>query len=177
MPSDAAILKPPVKRAPTLYAIIAVKLFKGLFFACIAMMLYALSDNDLNAEYARGFERLNHMPFIHLNPEKRFWVDISKKVDALTEREMVHAAIGTFVYSLFALVEGVGLMFRIRWAGWLSIGESAFFIPIEVLELLRNFSWAVFVIMLLNIFMVWYLFQNRERLFNRHIAATDLSTG
>ena len=38
-------------------------------------------------------------------------------------------ATGTFLYSLFALVEGVGLIFRMPWAGWLAIGESAFFIP------------------------------------------------
>ncbi len=35
------------------------------------------------------------------------------------------------IYSLFAAVEGVGLIFRFPWAGWLSIGESAFFIPIK----------------------------------------------
>jgi uncharacterized membrane protein (DUF2068 family) len=72
------------------------------------------------------------------------------------------------MYSLFALVEGVGLMFRVPWAGWLSIGESAFFIPIEVLELVHQANWVVFIILVLNVFMVWYLFQNRERLFKHH---------
>jgi uncharacterized membrane protein (DUF2068 family) len=65
-------------------------------------------------------------------------------------------------------VEGVGLMFRVPWAGWLSIGESAFFIPIEVFELLHRFTWVVFAIMIFNILIVWYLFQNRARLFKHH---------
>jgi uncharacterized membrane protein (DUF2068 family) len=78
------------------------------------------------------------------------------------------AAAGTLAYSLFSLVEGIGLMFRVSWAGWLSIGESAFFIPIEVYELVyHRFSMTVVVIMGINIVIVCYLLKNRERLF-RH---------
>ena len=155
-----------LKRAPTLYAIIVFKLAKGLLFAGLALALYMLSDNDLPADYQNALERLNH--YTHVNPEKRFWVELQDKVDTLTEAGMVHAAIGTLVYSLFALVEGVGLMFRISWAGWLSIGEAAFFVPIEVFELVHRFRLVVFGIMLCNIFIVWYLYQNRERLFHHH---------
>jgi uncharacterized membrane protein (DUF2068 family) len=166
MPGDPNTPKAAPNRAPTLYAIIGLKLFKGLFFAVLAMSLYALSDNDLPVEYHNALQWLNR--WTHLNPERRFWVDLSTKVNALTERQMVQAAIGTLIYGLFALVEGVGLMFRISWAGWLSIGESAFFIPIEIHEMIHNYSWVVLVVLILNIFMVWYLFQNRERLFHHH---------
>ena len=67
-----------------------------------------------------------------------------------------------------SLVEGVGLIFRVGWAGWLAIGESAFFIPIELFELVHRPSRVVFVVLALNIFMVWYLFVNRNRLFRHH---------
>lgn len=166
MPEAKTVSKEAIKRAPTLYAIIVFKLGKGLLFAGIALALYLLSDNNLPADYQNALDKLNH--YLHVNPEKRFWVDLAAKVDALTERAMVHAAIGTLIYSLFALVEGVGLMFRIKWAGWLSIGEAAFFIPIEVFELVHNFRLVVFFIMVCNIFIVWYLYQNRERLFKHH---------
>jgi|SRR5579863_5373032 len=152
----------PKARAPTLYAIIALKLLKGLIFVALAMVIYTHSDNDLPKEYQNMLETLR------LNPEREFWSKLALKVDTLTEAKMRHAAVGTLIYSMFALVEGVGLMFRIPWAGWLSIGESAFFIPIEVYELNRQFTWFVFVVLLLNIFMVWYLYQNRERLFRGH---------
>ena len=69
---------------------------------------------------------------------------------------------------MFSLVEGTGLLFRIRWAGWLAIGESLFFIPIEVHELMKRFSVAVFVILALNVWIAWYLYQNRARLFRHH---------
>jgi uncharacterized membrane protein (DUF2068 family) len=90
---------------------------------------------------------------------------------------LLWAAAGTLVYSLFSLVEGVGLMFRVSWAGWMAIGESAFFIPIEIYELMHRtaserprpgHTVTVLVILGLNILIVWYLFANRQRLFLHH---------
>ena len=157
--SESQIVK---KRAPTLYAIIAIKLLKGLLFVILAFVAYTLSDNDLPYEY----RRLLH--FLRLNPENRFFSDLAVHVAQLTEVKVLRVAAGTLVYSLFSLVEGVGLMFRVKWAGWLAIGESAFFIPIEVYELVHRFSKPVLVILFINIVIVCYLFKNRERLFHRH---------
>ena len=154
--------KPIQKRAPTLYAIIVVKLLKGLLFLSLAIVAYTLSDNDLPAEYH------NLLHVLRLNPERRFWADLAVQVGKLTEQRVLWTAAGTLVYSLFSLVEGIGLMFRIKWAGWLTIGESAFFIPIEIFELVHRPSLTVLIILLINILIVWYLFANRERLFRRH---------
>lgn len=156
----ATQLKP--QRAPTLYFIIAIKLLKGTLFVALAFVAYALSDNDLPAEYQKWLH------ILRLNPEKRFWTQVATQVGQLTEARVVWVALGTLVYSLFSLVEGIGLIFRVSWAGWLAIGESAFFIPIEMFELVHRPSWGVAVILALNIFIVWYLFQNRQRLFRHH---------
>ncbi len=150
------------KRAPTLYFIIAIKLLKGSLFVGLAIVAYALSDNNLPAEYQKWLH------ILRLNPEKRFWTELALKVGSLTEARVVWVAVGTLVYSLFSLVEGVGLVFRVSWAGWLAISESAFFIPIEVFELVHRPSTVVFVVLALNIFMVWYLYANRNRLFRHH---------
>ena len=159
------------KRAPTLYAIIALKLLKGLLFVTLAIMAYTLSDNDLPAEYRNLLQNLR------LNPERSFWADLAVQIGQLTEVKVLWAAAGTLVYSLFSLVEGVGLMFRVSWAGWLAIGESAFFIPIEIYDLVQQaapdrtrpgHTVTVLIILVLNIFIVWYLLQNRHRLFRHH---------
>src|SRR5437879_2048477 len=128
-PTAGALKK---KRAPTLYAIIAIKLLKGLLFVGLAVMAYTLSDNDLPAEY----RHLLHL--LRVNPERKFFADLALQIGRLTEASVLWAAAGTLVYSLFSLVEGVGLIFRVPWACWLSIGESAFFIPIEVYELVHR---------------------------------------
>src|SRR6185295_953975 len=132
------------KRAPTLYAIIAIKLLKGALFATLAIVAYTLSDNDLPAEYR------NLLHHLRVNPERKFWADFAARIGQISEPTMLKAAVGTLVYSLFSLVEGVGLMFRVSWCGWLAIGESAFFIPLEVYELLQKFHVGLFVFFVIN---------------------------
>src|SRR5258708_424842 len=162
-PHDMNSESPPVRKAaPTLYAIISIKLIKGLIFLILAIVAYTLSDNDLPSEYR---ELLHHL---RLNPERKFFVALATQIGKLTEAKVLWAAAGTLTYSLFSLVEAVGMMFRARWAGWLAIGESAFFIPIELYEVVHDAKPIVYVILALNIIIVWYLYQNRARLFRHH---------
>lgn len=150
------------KRAPTLYVIIVIKLLKGAFFAAAAVTVYMLSDNVLPDEFRKV------LTVLHLDPGAQFFRRIATKLATITERDALVFAGATLLYSSFSLVEGIGLMFRISWAGWLAIGESVFFIPIELNSLLKVFSWTVTGILVLNIFIVCYLFQNRHRLFRHH---------
>ena len=91
-----------------------------------------LAGNDLSDLFDRFVQ------WVHLDPENRFLSDIGDWLDPITPANVRWLATGTFLYSLFLLVEGVGLMFRATWAIWLAIGESAFFIPIEIFELVRR---------------------------------------
>jgi|SRR5436190_22308037 len=148
------------QRAPTLYAIIAIKLGKGLLLLLLAAGVYSLHDNNLPDEFRQSLQ------FFHLDPEKTFFTELARKISEITPANVVWIARGTVLYSLFSLIEGTGLMFRVSWAGWLAIGESAFFIPIEIYELMHRTSLSLAVILGLNILIVWYLFQNRRRLFH-----------
>ena len=154
------------KRAPTLYVIIAIKLLKGVLLVMLGAGVYSLTDNNL-PEVFRDL-----LLFLHLDPEKKFFADLTSKIAAVSASNLMWLAGGTVLYSLFSLVEGVGLIFRVSWAGWMAIGESAFFIPIEVFELMHRTTlretWSVFAVLTLNIFIVWYLLQNRHRLFRHH---------
>lgn len=150
------------KRAPTLYVIIVIKLLKGTLLLLLALGVYSLSDNNLPEQFGQLLQ------FLHFDPEKKFFADLETKIALITPAKVLMVAGGAFLYSLFSLVEGVGLIFRVSWAGWLAIGESAFFIPIEVFEEVRHPSTAVMIILALNVFIVWYLFQNRHRLFRHH---------
>jgi uncharacterized membrane protein (DUF2068 family) len=162
MGSDEAKLRPTPRRAPTLYAIIVIKLLKGALFVALAITAYTLSEKDLPSE----FQELLH--FLRLNPESRIWAHLADQVSQLTETKVLVFAAGVLAYSLFSFVEGIGLMFRVSWAGWMAIGESAFFIPIEVNHLCRHASLAGLIVLGLNVLIVWYLYQNRERLFRHH---------
>jgi uncharacterized membrane protein (DUF2068 family) len=162
----------PKSKAPTLYFIIIVKLVKGTLALLLAVGAYKLAGRDLQDIFD------NLVRFIHLDPENRFLSDIGDNLDQVTPANVRWVATGMFLYSLFALVEGIGLIYRVPWAGWLTIGESAFFIPIEIYEIVRHhrvvesgratsphFYWKACAILGLNILIVWYLFQNHSRLF------------
>jgi uncharacterized membrane protein (DUF2068 family) len=158
------------KKAPTLYFISAFKLAKGVLLLLLAARVYTLHDKSLPEEFRQTLD------FFHLDPEKQFFTHLANQIALITPANLILLARGTGLYSLFSLVEGTGLLFRVSWAGWLAIGESAFFIPIEIYELVQRFSLghhlrqtvSLLVILALNVLIVWYLFQNRQRLFRHH---------
>lgn len=160
------------KRAPTLYLIIAEKLFKGGLCLLLAVGVYKMAGIDLSSL----FDRL----VLRMDPESQFLARIGDIIDQITPANMRLVATGTFLYSMLSLVEGVGLILRAPWANWLAIGESAFFIPIELYELTRHRplnhpgqgflghrELGLLVILACNILIVWYLYVNRKRLFHR----------
>jgi uncharacterized membrane protein (DUF2068 family) len=155
--------QPPVKkRAPTLYIIIGIKLLKGLLLLLLAVGVYMLRNKDLSDMFDSSLR------FIHLDPERKFFSSIDDWLDTVTSANVKVVASGTFLYGVLLLVEGIGLACRARWAVWLVIGQSAFFIPVEIYEYVRHGSLAVLVLLLINVFIMWYLFQNRKRLFPPH---------
>lgn len=129
-------VEPPLKkRAPTLYFIIVFKLVKGLLCLALALVIWHEAKHDLSADW----DKFLRSPFVktvfgelRIHPESKFWLDLARTIGQLTAANMYRAAWGAVVLSLFPLVEGIGLIYRVSWAGWLAIGESAFFLPIEL---------------------------------------------
>lgn len=160
MTGDPTIV--PRKRAPTLYAIIVFKLIKGSLLLMLALGIYHLSDEDL----VQGFRKF--LQFIKVDPERHFFTDLARTLGQVTPVNIFWVAAGTAFYSLFSLVEGVGMIFRGPWACWMAVGESLFFIPIELYEMIYHPSWKLVVILALNIVIAWYLMVNRHRLFKHH---------
>jgi uncharacterized membrane protein (DUF2068 family) len=150
------------RRHLALWGIILVKLGKGILLLLLALGVYTLSENNLPAE----FQHL--LQFLRIDPERQFFLDAATQLEHTTVANVKWVAAGTALYSLFSLVEAFGLMLLVTWACWLTIGESAFFIPIEVYELMRNPSLMMLLILALNIAIVWYLAVNRKRLFHKH---------
>jgi uncharacterized membrane protein (DUF2068 family) len=150
------------KLAPTLYFIVAIKLIKGVLLLLLALSIFSLANKDLPDMFNQFLQ------WVHLDPERKFFQRIADRLDTITPANVRVFASGTFLYGMFLLVGGTGLAFRARWAVWLAIGESAFFIPIEIYEMTRNFSIGLLAVMALNILIVWYLLKNRKRLFRHH---------
>jgi uncharacterized membrane protein (DUF2068 family) len=175
---NLAVMAPAAKpkRAPTLYFIVGFKLLKGISALLLALGAISLTDNDLPEDFRKLLE------FLHIDPEKRFFVEVADRISEITPTNLRWVAAGSVVYGLFMLLQAVGLIFRVSWAVWLVIGESAFFIPIELFELVRKRvpnvenhphlfghpKLGVALILAANIFIVWYLANNRDRLIRHH---------
>ena len=176
MPAEIKANEPKPKRAPTLYIIAGFKLLKGVALLAIAFFIFAVAKRDL-PELFDGFLR-----WVHLDPENKFFSAISDRLGEMTPEGIRKFSSLPLIYGLFLFASGVGLAMRANWAIWLAIGESAFFIPIEIYELVRRrvpdteTHHALFthpkiglaLVLAANIFIVWYLFKNRERLFRHH---------
>jgi uncharacterized membrane protein (DUF2068 family) len=170
-----AVLAPEQKprRTPTLYIIVAVKLLKGLAALLLALGAYRLTDNNLPDDFHRLLE------FLHIDPEKRFFLDIADRLSEVTAANLNWLAVISIVYGLFMLLQAVGLAMRVCWAVWLVIIESGFFIPIEILDLIRRHpatvetrphlpKVAMAILLAVNVAIVWYLFKNRRRIVRHH---------
>ena len=60
-------------------------------------------------------------------------------------------------YAGLFLTEGTGLLFRKRWAEWLTIVATSSLMPIEVYELVKKFTAVRLVALLINAVVVLYL--------------------
>ena len=178
MAENAQTPTTPKARAPTLYFIVAIKLIKGVALLLLALGVFSLANRDLSDVFDQ------FLRWVHLDPERSFFAGIGDWLDTFTPANVRVVASGTFLCGLFLIVLGFGLAFRAKWAIWLAIGESAFFIPIEIFELVRHRrheltstlppEWfqhprlGIFIVLVLNILIVWYLLKNRKRLFRHH---------
>jgi uncharacterized membrane protein (DUF2068 family) len=166
-------------RAPTLYFIAICKLAKGVGLLLIAAGINWLAGKDLQDYFDKFLE------WVRVDPEHSFFHNIGESLAYATPGGVRDTALALFIYGLFLLVGGTGLALRAKWAIWLTIGESGFFIPIEIFELTRpprirapgesvpphlfaHPKIGLLIVLALNIFIVWYLLKNRKRLFKHH---------
>lgn len=171
---------PHKNRAPMLYFIAICKLAKGAALLLLAAGIYSLAGKDLQDDFDK------FIAWVHLDPENRFFGNIGLWLSAVQPHSVRATALATFLYGIFLLVGGSGLAIRAKWAIWLTIGESAFFIPIEIFELTRPHPHlepsdephphlfphpkiGLLIVLVLNIIIVWYLLKNRQRLFRHQV--------
>lgn len=158
------------RRAPALWIIIAIKLGKALLLILLAAGLLSLIGKDVGAIFDAVLR------WVRIDPEHEFFARLGSQLEHITPEKFRWLASGSVLYAVLLLIEGYGLLRRSWWAVWLAIGETAFFIPLEVFELLEKFSNVMVSLLLLNTAIVAYLVLNRERLFRHHHARHQLTT-
>ena len=150
------------KRVRGLMLIAAFKLLKGLALLALGIGALKLLHKDVAAEAARWIDLLR------IDPQNHYIQQLLGKIGRIDARKLKTLSIGTFLYSGVFLTEGVGLALQKRWAEYVTIFTTASLLPVEVYEIVKEFSAAKIVVLLINIAVVVYLVNEVRRTQSTH---------
>ncbi len=144
------------------------KLLKGVLFVSMGFGVIHLLHRDI------GDLMLRTAMSLRLDPESHFVNVLLDKVQLLTPHKMRLISAGIFLYAALDFTEGTGLVLEKPWAEWLTIGLTASFLPWEVFEIFRHFTWMKVTITFLNLLVLLYLVRVQQlRLRERHTGTSN----
>jgi uncharacterized membrane protein (DUF2068 family) len=133
------------------------KLAKGLVLFVAGIGVLRLVHTDL-AEVVDTWARELHLdPDGHLNVAALWWAE------DLDPRRLGRIGEAMVFYSTLVLTEGVGLLFRQRWAAYLTVVATASFVPLELYEIARRLAVGRVALLVVNLAIVWYLIARLRR--------------
>ena len=94
---------------------------------------------------------------LRVDPDNWYVHTLITRLSGTTPRQLEAVSAGSFLYAALRYVEGLGLLWRQRWAAYVTVIAAAAFIPLEVVELARRASWLKLVVIAMNVAVVWYL--------------------
>ena len=129
----------------------AFKILEGTFFVLLGLGVVRLLHRDV------GDLLLRLALALRIDPESHFVNLLLDKVQLLTPHKMRLISAGIFLKAGLDYLEGIGLAMEKTWAEWLTIAITASFLPWEVFEIIRRFTWMKVGITLLNVLVLLYL--------------------
>jgi uncharacterized membrane protein (DUF2068 family) len=139
------------KTTATLLLIALFKLVKGILLLAVGIGALRLLHRDVAQTVAHWVD------ILRVDPDNRIIHSLLARVLAVTPAQLRAASVGTFVYAGLLLTEGLGLLYRKRWAEYFTIITTAGLIPIEVYEISRRVTVAKFAVLFINVAIVVYL--------------------
>ncbi|MGH2519728.1 MAG: DUF2127 domain-containing protein [Chloroflexota bacterium] len=135
---------------------------------CLAAGFFLLAAVFLFYLYRKGF----------IHPFQRFFGSelledphdllanfLISRFPAFSKSMLLGLSLGAGVYCVLEAIEGVGLIFGRFWVEVLIVGETAAFLPYEVYEMTRRFSWLKIVTFAVNavilVYLVWRYLKKR----------------
>ena len=125
--------------------------FKGTLALFAACGLFYLIPHDLRHIAVELAGRL------HLNPGKRYPSVFIRILEDTSNAHLWLIGSLVLVYALVRFVEAYGLWRARRWAEWLAALSGAIYVPFELYELSRGFSWIKVAALALNLAIVVFM--------------------
>jgi uncharacterized membrane protein (DUF2068 family) len=134
-----------------LLTIAVFKFIKGAVLLALAFGALTFLHKDLAAHVEHWLDQLR------IDPDNEFIGTLLSKLQLVHTKELKElSALGAGYAGLF-LTEGTGLLFRKRWAEWLTIVATSSLMPLEVYELVKQFTSVRLRALLVNAAVVLYL--------------------
>jgi uncharacterized membrane protein (DUF2068 family) len=127
------------------------KILEGTLFVLLGLGVVRLLHRDI------GDMLLRTALALRIDPESRFVNLLLDQVQLLTPHKIRLIGAGIFLKASLDFLEGIGLAMEKTWAEWLTIGLTASFLPWEVFEIIRHFTWVKVGVTLLNVLVLLYL--------------------
>src|SRR4029077_11932874 len=135
----------------TLLVIAVFKFVKGALLLTLAFGALSLLHKDVASEVEHWLDQLR------IDPDNEFIGTLLSKLQLVHTKELKEmSALGAGYAALF-LIEGTGLPFRKRWAEWLTIVATSSLMPLEVYELIKQFTVVRLLVVLANAAVVLFL--------------------
>ena len=138
----------------SLIVISAIKFLKCAIFLGLALGLLSLSKlspDDLSDALSAD---------LHVDVLNRYWDAISNIIQEMTPFKIRLAEVGFSAYFLLNLAQGIGLLFRWKWAAFLTVVDEIFFIPFEIYGMFTRFTMGLFGVFCIHSFIAIYLLKN-----------------
>src|ERR1700744_1154290 len=127
------------------------KILEGTLFVLLGLGIVRLLHRDI------GDMLLRLAMSLRIDPESHFVNLLLEKVQLLTPHKIRLISVGIFLKAGLDYLEGIGLALEKAWAEWLTIGLTASFLPLEIFEIARHFTWVKVGVTLLNVLVLIYL--------------------
>jgi uncharacterized membrane protein (DUF2068 family) len=135
----------------TLLVIAIFKFIKGAMLLALAFGTLSLLHKDVASNVEHWLDQLR------IDPDNRFIGALLNKLQLLHTKELKElSALGAGYAGLF-LTEGIGLLLRQRWAEWLTIIATSSFMPLEIYQLIKEFTAVRLLLLLINVAVVLFL--------------------
>jgi uncharacterized membrane protein (DUF2068 family) len=135
----------------TLLAIAVFKFIKGAVLLALTCGALSMLHKDVASHVEHWLDQL------WIDPDNRFIGAILSKLQLVHTKQLKElSALGAGYAALF-LTEGTGLLFRQRWAEWLTIIATSSLMPLEIYELIEQFTAVRLLALLVNAGVVLFL--------------------
>ncbi len=142
---------------------LGLRIIGGFKFAS-AWLLVGLAVGVFRHVHSDPGEEVEHLvATLKLDPGNHYIHTLIERVSGVSPKQLKLLGVGTLVYALLYLVEGVGLLLRKRWAEYFTVVATGGLIPLEIYEVARKFTAVRVVVLALNVAIVAYLVINLIR--------------